>query len=213
MEYAVISDVHANLQALKAVLERIGDTKTYCLGDMIGYGAQPNEVIDLIRQKGITCIRGNHEDHLFEEPGSWTSKLLSRKNTRYLKELPQKIETAEALFVHGSPRSPTYEYLFPDETEKFEKNAKHTEKGIIFSGHTHIQMNINTAGKTWVNPGSVGQPRDERPMPGYVLVKDKRIRRYRIDYDIKKAVAAIRGNDMIPKEYKEKLVRRLFKGR
>src|SRR2546427_10734760 len=99
---AFISDVHANLEALQAVLEKLGDTSIYCLGDIVGYGASPNEVIALLRKRGVTSILGNHDYAVVTGKTSdfnaraaisakWTMKVSSAKSKEYLKSLPQEL--------------------------------------------------------------------------------------------------------------------------
>lgn len=157
---AIISDIHGNLEALEAVLEDIrrqGIEEIYCLGDIVGYGPNPRECIDLVMKTCKACLLGNHDQGaLFDPEGFnvgaeraifWTRKMLesgdSRGNERrweFLGELPRVIREPEVLFVHGSARNPLNEYVFPEDIY----NQRKMERifGLVgkycFQGHTHI---------------------------------------------------------------------------
>ena len=137
MKLALISDIHGNLEALQAVLEDIRKqsiTDIYCLGDVIGYGPNPRECLDLVRQRTKVCILGNHDQAAMFDPEGfnpvalraiyWTRDQLesgggspSQINQRwdFLGELPRFREEGEFLFIHGSVREPTNEYVFPED--------------------------------------------------------------------------------------------------
>ena len=123
--YAVISDIHGNLEALEAVLRDVPEEVEiiYCLGDVIGYGASPNECCNIVRESGMPVISGNHDlavtdletDLNWFNPVAatavvWTREQLSEENAEFLHARPRMIETSEALFVHGSVRDPE-EYI------------------------------------------------------------------------------------------------------
>lgn len=156
---ALISDIHGNFEALEAVLADIKSkniTEIYCLGDIIGYGPNPNECIDKVMEC-TGCILGNHDQAaLFDpegfNPGAeraifWTRKMLEqgsgRNNERrweFLGELTRVIREGEFMFVHGSARNPLNEYVFPEDiynSRKMEKIFSLIEK-YCFQGHTHI---------------------------------------------------------------------------
>jgi predicted phosphodiesterase len=158
---ALISDIHSNLEGLEAVLADIrqqGITEVYCLGDIIGYGPNPRECIDLIMQCDV-CILGNHDQGaLFDPEGFnsgaeraifWTREQLespqgnpeqNAKRWEFLGELPRNKREDGLLFVHGSARNPLNEYVFPEDIY----NQRKMEKifGLIehscFQGHTHV---------------------------------------------------------------------------
>lgn len=157
---AIISDIHANLEALEAVLADIkqrGVTEIYCLGDIIGYGPNPRECIDLVMQNAKVTILGNHDQGaLFDpegfNPGAeraifWTRKMLesgdrkgNEKRWEFLCELPRVRRESNFLFVHGSARNPLNEYVFPEDVynqRKMERIFSLVEK-YCFQGHTHI---------------------------------------------------------------------------
>ena len=157
---AIISDIHGNLEALEAVLADIrsqGITEIYCLGDIIGYGPNPRECIDLVMRNCQATILGNHDQAaLFDPEGFnagaeraifWTRSMLesgdpqgNERRWEFLGELPRLIREAPFLFVHGSARNPLNEYVFPEDVY----NQRKMERifGLVehycFQGHTHI---------------------------------------------------------------------------
>jgi diadenosine tetraphosphatase ApaH/serine/threonine PP2A family protein phosphatase len=161
--YAIISDIHSNLEALNAVLEDIdkrGVEKIICLGDIVGYGANPKECVDLIMERCEVCICGNHDHAVFYEPCNfnlgaeracyWTRQLLEDEPDRALRarrwdfmgKLPVRTVHDEKLFVHGSPRRPVNEYMFADDVytnpNKLLGNFERFAEVACFVGHTHV---------------------------------------------------------------------------
>ena len=224
MKRALISDIHGNWEALQAVLadiQELGISTIYCLGDIIGYGPDPCRCLDTIINKANLTILGNHDQaSLFDPKGFnpvalqsvyWTRDQLDsigmkgKINARwdFLGELPRMHSDGEYLFVHGSPRDPTNEYVFPEDvlnSGKMEALFSRIEL-YCFQGHTHIPGVFTTSGdflapeeldyhfqltgeKTMVNVGSVGQPRDGDPRACYVILDDavSRIEFRRVDY-------------------------------
>ena len=160
--FAVISDIHSNLEALTAVLadiEQRGATRIVCLGDVIGYGPNPRECLDLISQKCHVCIAGNHDHAVLYEPTNfntaaerasyWTRQVLEsepdveKRNARweFLGGLPVRSTENGVLFVHASPRRPVNEYIFPEDVftnpQKVIANFERLEARLCFIGHTH----------------------------------------------------------------------------
>jgi predicted phosphodiesterase len=208
---ALISDIHANLEALRAVLADIQEQKIsqiYCLGDIIGYGPNPRECLDQIMKLPIVIL-GNHDQAALIDPEGfnpvalqavyWTRDQLERGgspsiiNQRwdFLGELPPSYRDGEFLYVHGSPREPTNEYVFPEDVynhRKLDSLFERIEK-YCFQGHTHIP-GIFTEDRRFISPeecnyryplgdekvmvnvGSVGQPRDGNPNACYVVLDD-----------------------------------------
>jgi predicted phosphodiesterase len=220
---ALISDVHGNLEALEAVLADIRSQEIpeiYCLGDIIGYGPNPVECIDKIIENCKVTILGNHDQGALFDPDGfnkaaeraifWTRNQLetSRVNPanreyrwEYLGELPRSVRENGYLFVHGSPRQPLSEYVFPEDiyvAKKMEKLFSLIEH-ICFQGHTHVPgvftQSLNFVSpeevgfkyripteKIMVNVGSVGQPRDGDRRACYVVLDDEFIHFRRVDY-------------------------------
>jgi predicted phosphodiesterase len=168
--FAVISDVHSNLEALTEVLadiEKRGIKTIYCLGDVVGYGPNPRECLDLIIEKTRWCVLGNHDYAVFYEPTNfnygaeqasfWTREILETEKQKhprdrrwsFLGELPMRQslkakigeDTAAIDFVHASPRKPINEYIFPDDVYSNPVKVRimfERVKHICFVGHTHM---------------------------------------------------------------------------
>jgi diadenosine tetraphosphatase ApaH/serine/threonine PP2A family protein phosphatase len=148
----VISDIHANLTALEAVLSEAGEfDATWCLGDLIGYGPDPNECIDRVKElPGLTCIIGNHDAAALKQidPDSfnpeareaiyWTQKILTKCSLDFLSELSEKIEVERVTLTHGSPRHPVWEYLLDTRTATV--NFTYFQTPLCFVGHTHLPV-------------------------------------------------------------------------
>ncbi len=230
---AIISDIHGNLEALNAVLEDIRQRDVemiYCLGDVIGYGPNPVECLEKVIGCSEFILMGNHEEAVLtgafgfnptaKEAVDWTRNQLkpgwlSRSSTRarwdVLKSLPLAHTEDQYLFVHGSPRDPTMEYilkqdtedLFGDVPEKIKEIFEQIDK-VCFVGHTHTP-GIITMDSKWYgihefdhvweckqderiicNVGSVGQPRDKDNRGCYVTLCDDKIHYHRIPYDFQK---------------------------
>ena len=125
MKILVISDIHANFEALQTVLESAGDYDSiWCLGDIVGYGPDPNGCIDLLKSlHNLTCICGNHDlailgdmdtklfNHDAKASIDWQRSQISSENFEYLKNLPEKVNFQNSILVHGSPRYPIWEYV------------------------------------------------------------------------------------------------------
>lgn len=200
MRVLVLSDIHGNLPALEAVLEDAGVVDaTWCLGDVVGYGAQPNEAAARLRKlPNLTCVMGNHDaaavgkidQDAFNDEAllslRWTINVLTPDTREFLKDLPEKIEVEGCTLVHGSPRSPIWEYIGDPYSAEVALLGIATPYGLV--GHTHhpLVFYFDEHGMlTWVfpvdgqkyiikppvifNPGSVGQPRDRDPRAAYAI--------------------------------------------
>ena len=220
MRIAVVSDIHANWQALEAVL---GDCpavdEVLCLGDVVGYGGDPRRCLDEVSARKWPTLVGNH-DRACVEPGilpwfnedaarviRWTAEKLGSKRLRWLKELPEVSVSHDVLLVHGSPRDPVYEYILDGPSA--EANLVMLESSVCFHGHTHVpgifyfdagepshlyQLGlVQLRGPQLVNPGSVGQPRDGDPDASYGIwdVDASTFEFRRVAYDREGAKAAI----------------------
>ncbi len=152
MRALVISDIHANYTALQAVLDAAGDVdETWCLGDLVGYGPDPNLVVETVRERtNVTCILGNHDAALLRQMEfqafntearrslAWTETVLTADNMAYLRTLPTQAQVRGAVtLVHGSPRDPTWEYVL--NTLSARLNFGHFSTPYCFVGHSHIQ--------------------------------------------------------------------------
>ena len=223
--YAVISDIHGNLEGLEAVLASMPEEveRIYCLGDVIGYGANPNECCDVVREREMPTITGNHDlavtdlgtDLNWFNPVAaaavrWTRERLTDENAEFLRSRPRMMQTNETLFVHGSVRDPD-EYIVDGVTAAENlavlKN-EYPNVRLCFFGHTHVKavapspngpametvaLDLGSDGPYLVNPGSVGQPRDGDTFASYVLVERTEVTYRFVEYDIEKAQTKIRG--------------------
>jgi diadenosine tetraphosphatase ApaH/serine/threonine PP2A family protein phosphatase len=246
---AIISDIHGNLEALEAVLSDIAPKNVesiFCLGDVIGYGPDPAACLDRAMDFEFT-IMGNHDHAVFMEPAGfntpaenavfWTRRTLdaepdgSKRQRRweFLAGMGEFRETDSVLFVHGSPRRPMHEYLFPDEADLGLTRLMETFdliQHVCFVGHTHLPGVFTetyefmtpakighkfTIGerKAIVNVGSVGQPRDLDPRACYVTLDGREVRWHRVPYDPKATMAKILATG----ELDEFLANRLAEGR
>jgi putative phosphoesterase len=184
MRIALISDIHGNFDALKAVIEDIKKLKidkVYCLGDIVNYYYEPHKCINIFIKKKIKSIKGNHENILFEtlknnKKREYYSKIygrsidvnfkkLKKNHIVFLKKLKEKltikIKNLKIILAHGSPWSANT-YIYPNLKKKIKKALVKYNADYIFLGHTHIPMNIKINRKTSIiNPGSVGQPRNK----------------------------------------------------
>lgn len=258
MTTAIISDVHGNLEALQAVLADIdsrGIKRIICLGDIIGYGPNPVECVDLVRTRCEWALMGNHDFGVLYEPTNFNSgaesaafwtrdrldaepdDALRRERYEFLGRLRVRVvETCPdgrtgLLAVHGSPRRPINEYIFPDDVNNapdklstiFERVPR-----VCVVGHTHVPgvftdepdfyppgeltdstYQFTESEKAIINVGSVGQPRDMDPRSSYVVLGERGVTFVRVAYDVETVAAKIRAVPQLP----EWLADRLFEGR
>lgn len=186
-----MADIHSNLEALEAVLEDMGEVdEIWCLGDVVGYGPNPNECCEIIKERARYCILGNHDAGVLGKVDlSWfnvfaaeairiTQKILEEKSKNFLETLPKIKKLREIILVHGSIRDPIYEYIF--ETHEAEICFANFSRRFCFVGHTHYpvvfekekdnvleivphfrkEVKLKKDGRYIINPGAVGKPRD-----------------------------------------------------
>jgi diadenosine tetraphosphatase ApaH/serine/threonine PP2A family protein phosphatase len=237
--FLILSDVHANTEALHAVLDdaRGRYDRIVCLGDLAGYGAEPNEVITWARANVAAVIRGNHDKiSVSDEPldtyhpsarasTDWTRRALSPENRTFLENLPRgPLRFEDFDLVHGSPADED-EYLIGLSDATLAREFIATP--LTFFGHTHVQggflvtrggskrivppgtLELEPDHYYLINPGAVGQPRDGDPRAAYALYSPERrtIEYRRAEYDIASAAAKIRAAGL-----PEHLAARLFEG-
>lgn len=180
MRVALISDLHGNELALRAVLrdiERVGADQIVCLGDVATLGPQPEAVLDLLAELGCPCILGNHDDFLLDpelirrytevpvvvEAVDWCRARLSRRHLDFVRTFRADLELAldgeTKLFVfHGSPRSHMEDLLATTPPADLDRFLAGRSAAVMAGGHTHVQMLRQHRGTLLVNPGSVGMP-------------------------------------------------------
>jgi len=205
MRIGIISDVHANLPALEAVLAALGEVDAlWQLGDVVGYGPHPDEVVARLRELGAIGVRGNHDAAALGGGGveyfnpearramEWTIERIAPATRAWLEALPERVEEGEVTLVHGSPREPIWEYVLSGWVAR-QSFAAFTSRWCLH-GHTHIpvawvqdhgRISLLEPGpgdalrlgqeRLLVNPGSVGQPRDGDPRAS-ALVHDTEAR-------------------------------------
>jgi predicted phosphodiesterase len=214
MRYAILADIHANLPALKAVLADIkaqNCTHVACLGDIVGYYNNPKECLDIIRGMGIPCVRGNHDDycstdaplngfnHEAAEVVRWTREQLTEDDRQWLSNLPTVLTISGFTLVHASLDAPErWGYVFDKLAAA--SHFLHQRTPVCFFGHTHVpvafirdrlvhggtlsKFKLEKGPQYFVNPGSVGQPRDNNPKATYVIydLDQRLIELRRVDY-------------------------------
>ncbi len=219
---ALFSDVHGNRPALEAVLEDLKDrepTRVFCLGDLVGYGPDPNGVIDLLRARGVQSILGNYDEGIGWETGdcgcfyaddeakrigeasyAFTVAEVTAERKAYLRTLPRELHVdladKKVHLVHGSPRR-INEYLLRDRDERTYQRLAETETDDVLAfGHTHDPWFRRYGETLFVNVGSVGRPKDGDPRAAYVVLTsaaggpvDVEIRR--VAYDVEAAAQGV----------------------
>ena len=202
MLYGICSDIHSNATAFKAVLESMRDNgveRKVCLGDIVGYGVDTDECVDLVRENMDFCLIGNHDSVAVKNESSegfnpyakqaieWTQKHLSKESVAYIRSLPYIHEENDICFVHASPLSPA-DWVYVTDLEDALNAFDHLSERYCFVGHTHSPVIIasrpmaipkildeyeyviaNTE-RLLVNVGSVGQPRDRDPRACWCLL-------------------------------------------
>ncbi len=215
---ALIADIHSNLPALKAVMNDMKSKEfdaIYNLGDLVGYYSQPLEVLDEIVDKLDVSVMGNHDwasidlnNPLFkiarpaaQESLVFTNKLLREKDKKFIKTLPLKciVETPHGslTLVHGHPVT-IFDYIYGTTKRLFDKSIQSALNAVktdyLFVGHSHIQGDfVGSKGKIFVNPGSIGQPRDNDFRSAYAIVdlKNKTHELIRVSYDIESVIKSV----------------------
>jgi diadenosine tetraphosphatase ApaH/serine/threonine PP2A family protein phosphatase len=239
---AVISDIHANLEALEAVLAdaaRENAKRVICLGDVVGYGADPNACVERVHEKAAVTVVGNHDAAILNEHGAdnfnhvaraailWTREQLTPENTEFLRRLPVEHVEGGARFVHSSPDSPLdWNYVLTESDARAAFDP--FEEAICFIGHSHVparvllepggaievvhepDFQVPEGGRALVNVGSVGQPRDGNPQASYALFDEATRRVFAKRVDYDRVAAAAK---IIDAGLPEVLARRLALGR
>jgi predicted phosphodiesterase len=205
---AVISDIHSNLPALRAVLAHIeglspAPEQVWCLGDVVGYGAEPNECAELTAERARICLAGNHDlvvtgeieiEYFSKSAGEaarWTIDVIDERTRSFLKPLEPAGRELDVGLFHGSPRDPVWEYVLSIEQARACLELQSDRLCLI--GHSHVACHFERRngrvrgevaspgtelelgqGEWMVNPGSVGQPRDGDPRASYLLLDTER---------------------------------------
>ncbi len=220
MRILLISDIHSNLAALEAVFQAAGHfDQVWCLGDIVGYGPEPNACIERLREFNLICLAGNHDlavvnkaslDDFSQDAREviwWTRERLAAAHVKWLETLPTMMVVAEygITLVHASPRDPIWEYIVTPEIAAH--CLESVETPICFFGHTHVprlfrkptlglgvvaeEPSVDKAvslmlERMFINPGSVGQPRDDDPRAAFALLdlETMTLTYHHIGYDV-----------------------------
>jgi len=240
MKFAIIADIHANLEAFQIVQEDIKQQKCThfaCLGDVVGYNANPKECLDMVRDMNIPVVKGNHDEYCStDEPldgfnpaaaeaVNWTRRQLTPEDRQWLRELKYVRMVTSFTIVHATLDGPQrWGYVF----DKLAAAASFTYQNtsVCFFGHTHVpvafirdsvvrggtysKFKVEQGKKYFVNVGAVGQPRDNNPKAAYVIydMEEATIELRRLDYDIASAQKKILDAGLPPR-----LAERLALGR
>jgi putative phosphoesterase len=209
MRILIVSDIHANWAALRAIPESFD--VCLCLGDLVDYGPDPVPCVRWAMRHATYAIRGNHDHGVAQgilvtgetgfryltassRPSMWEA--LGPEERRYLLQLPvtQRCTLAgkRFLLVHATPRDPLDEYLLKDPST-WAKRLQNVDADIVCVGHTHIQYKLEINGVVVLNPGSVGLPRDGDPRAGFAVIENDKIDLKRVAYPVEETIARVEG--------------------
>jgi diadenosine tetraphosphatase ApaH/serine/threonine PP2A family protein phosphatase len=232
MRIGIFSDVHANLPALEAVLKALTGAQVdtlYCLGDTVGYGPFPNECVDLVRQHCAVVLKGNHDSGLINETPiedfnqyglaaiQWSQEHVTDDRQEFLRNLPLMEVKNDVTLAHASPLQPA-EWMYVLTLRAARENFTAFSTRLCFIGHTHVPVIINEdltvdsilkPGRSIINVGSVGQPRDGNPDAAYGIfdAETGEYKLHRVQYDVKKTASAIKKAGL-----PDYLAKRLYQG-
>jgi len=201
MKIGFISDIHGNFEALKSVLAELDALNVgaiYCLGDVVGYYAQPNECCEALRERGVLCLMGNHDWYVagggfcqrsrsVNDCIQYQRRVLTAENVGWIREFPVSRRAGDMRLVHGGWSDPIDEYLKPSPAY-----FARIDGDVFLSGHTHIQSLDAFGSKVYCNPGSVGQPRDGDPRAAFA-VYDGEFRLLRVQYDMESVFSSMKA--------------------
>lgn len=221
MRVALLSDIHANVVALDAVLAELPAVdRTWVMGDTVGYGPDPAEVLARLRDRGAVLVAGNHDlavatgagldafNPVAARAARLHSEWLSAEDREFLGGLPTVVKTDGVTLVHGSVLDPVWEYVWDARTAYASLSA--AETALTCNGHTHIPAlfelagprvtstlgrgEVGFSGQALVNPGSVGQPRDRDPRAAWAILDTERrtVEFMRTAYDVAETQRRIR---------------------
>jgi predicted phosphodiesterase len=216
MRYAIFSDIHSNLEALEAVLADARERKCrhfVCLGDVVGYNANPHECVEQIRELDCPIVKGNHDEQaslaesssdfneLAERAIKWTREHLSEKDKQWLRDLPLQKQVRDFTIVHATLDTPAqWSYVFNNLDAAASFTYQHTT--VCFCGHTHVPMvfirdegvrrerlehiRIEPTKKYLINVGGAGQPRDGNWRAAYCIydIENNVVQQLRVKYDL-----------------------------
>jgi len=208
MKVLVVSDLHANSEALRRLPEEFDHV--LCLGDLVDYGPDPEPCIEWVRERAAVTVRGNHDEAVarrvscgcspsFRPHSEATRELmwrkLGQKDIEFFGSLPLKVDVVlgnvRFHLLHATPSDPLHTYLKPNEAARWEAEVEQIDADVVLVGHTHLPMVLRFGKKVLVNPGSVGQPRDGDPRAAFAVIEDGEPRLGRVEYGIEATVTAL----------------------
>lgn len=227
MKIAIISDIHANFPALRALRDEWDEL--WVIGDLVNYGPNPNEVVDWVRTHAHCVVRGNH-DHaigfsvdprcsppyrrMAAETGAYTASVLSANSKRYLERLPLTMDRRLASHTfhlcHAVPSDPLFGYLDKDAVQ-WNAEVASVEAKVLITGHTHVPFLRTVGTRTLINPGSIGQSKTGTPDACYATWEDGRLELHRYAYPVDETEAHIRQMP-VSGDVKADLIRSLKSG-
>jgi putative phosphoesterase len=212
MRILLLADIHGNWPALQAIRE--GCDACVFVGDLVDYGPQPAPCIEWVQQHANYCVRGNHDHAVAQRAATngrngfkyltgvtrnLTWQLLQPDQIRYLASMPVTrtitLGGTRFLLVHGTPRDPLDEYAAGD-PELWARRLQNVEADVVVVGHTHLPYVLEFNGKTVINPGSVGQPRDGDPRASFAIWEDGQVELKRVAYPLDELVHDIEASSL-----------------
>lgn len=210
----VVSDIHGNHEALETVLDDMGSVEgILCCGDVIGYGPDPLKCIRTIQEKADACVIGNHELALIrgQSFNSTTARAglevareqLHNEDFDWIGQLPRELTRDTLHVTHSYPKPGETKRVMPDQLERF---FPHVEGDVFVYGHTHHPVSTTVNDVLFVNPGSVGQPRDGDPRASYALldIEERACELNRVAYDVESTCRRA-DEENLPAEFKERI--------
>lgn len=217
MKIVILSDIHANLAALKALPEREYD-QLWCIGDLVDYGPRPHETVEWVKRRAAIAVRGNH-DHavgfsvdpqcspafkkLASETLRYTQSVCTEDDLRYLRNLPIQreitVDSTGFYLVHATPTNPLFGYC-PEESKRWENEVDWIDGDVLIVGHTHTPFLRRLGRTTILNPGSLGQPKTGRPLACYAVWEDGKISGKEYEYPLADTARDIRTMPMSPED-------------
>ncbi|MGH7933088.1 MAG: metallophosphoesterase family protein [Candidatus Binataceae bacterium] len=227
MKIGIISDLHANLEALRALDESFDEL--WVLGDLVNYGPDPVAVLDFARKHATAVVRGNHDHSIGcdEDPQCsprframaaatqrYSASMLGKRDCAYLRNLPlqdrREAVGARFLLCHATPSNPLYEYCLPD-SPRWEKEAAAADADIVLVGHTHLPFMRRFGNVIVANPGSLGQSKAGQPRACYAVWRDGALELKSIPYAVDETVRKL-GAMGLAKEIRRDLAHVLLTG-
>jgi putative phosphoesterase len=227
VKIAIISDLHANLESLKALPETY--TELWVLGDLVNFGPDPAEVVDFVRQNASVTVRGNHDQsagydqdprciaryqRMADFTRKYTVSVLNEEQKQFLRDLPlqRKLRRQNTHFYicHAKPSDPLYGFSPPDSAD-WNREVEALKSEVLLVGHTHLPMTRRIGECLIVNPGSLGQPMSGSPDACYVLWEDGVFQLKTYSYPVEQTVAKVRSLSL-PRDVEEDLVHILKNG-